>query len=43
MAKENPAVRGQVHAWIGIIVGGFFGLVWTILTVLGTVAAVFHK
>ena len=26
--KENPAVRGSVHAWIGIIMGGIFTLVW---------------
>ena len=31
-AKERPAVRGQVHAWIGIIVGGLFGLLWLIVT-----------
>ncbi|MCY3018547.1 MAG: hypothetical protein NTW87_05890 [Planctomycetota bacterium] len=33
-ARENPAVRGQVHAWIGIIAGGLFGLLWAIVTVL---------
>ncbi|MCH1496985.1 MAG: hypothetical protein L7U72_17320 [Rubripirellula sp.] len=26
--KRNPAVRGSVHAWIGIILGGIFSLVW---------------
>ena len=26
--KENPAVKGSVHAWIGIIMGGIFTLVW---------------
>ena len=31
--NERPAVRGRVHAWIGIAVGGFFGLLWTVLTV----------
>ena len=34
-AKENPKVRGQVHAWIGIVVGGLFGLLWTLLTIMG--------
>ena len=33
-ARANPAVRGQVHAWIGIVVGGFFGLVWLAVAVL---------
>jgi hypothetical protein len=32
VAKERPAVRGQVHAWIGIIVGGLFGLLWLLGT-----------
>ena len=30
--RREPAVRGRVHAWIGILVGGFFGLIWTIAT-----------
>ena len=33
-AKQTPAVRGQVHAWIGIIAGGLFGLLWLVLTAL---------
>ena len=28
--RENPAVKGSVHAWIGIILGGFFTLAWPI-------------
>lgn len=32
LAKERPAVKGQVHAWIGIIVGGLFGTVWLLGT-----------
>lgn len=31
--KRNPAIRGAAHAWIGIIIGGLFGLIWTALTV----------
>ncbi|MBI5760669.1 MAG: DUF4190 domain-containing protein [Planctomycetales bacterium] len=31
-AKQNPLVRGQVHAWIGIIVGGLFGLLYLVGT-----------
>lgn len=25
-ARENPAVRGRVHAWVGLICGSLFGL-----------------
>lgn len=32
--KANPAIRGTVHAWIGIIVGGLFGTVWLVGTVM---------
>lgn len=35
-----PEVRGTVHAWIGIILGGFFGLLWTAITILGVIGAV---
>jgi len=38
--KKNPAIRGTVHAWIGILMGGFFGLLWTIGTMGVVVAAV---
>ncbi len=27
-AKAMPSAKGKVHAWIGIIVGGLFALVW---------------
>lgn len=26
-AKENPEVHGKAHAWVGLICGGFWGLV----------------
>lgn len=26
--KRTPAIRGSVHAWIGIILGGIFSVVW---------------
>ncbi len=26
--KRNPAVKGSVHAWIGIVLGFIFTLVW---------------
>ena len=27
-AKAHPESRGKVHAWIGIVAGGFFGLLY---------------
>jgi hypothetical protein len=33
-AAAEPRVRGQVHAWIGILVGGFFGLAWLVVTLI---------
>ena len=30
--KRKPVIRGAAHAWIGIIIGGLFGLIWTALT-----------
>ena len=41
-AKERPVIRGQVHAWIGIILGGLFALVWLIGT-LGVVFGYFRS
>ncbi len=32
--KENPELKGKAHALVGIIVGGFFGLIWTISTII---------
>jgi hypothetical protein len=40
-AKEHPVVKGKVHAWVGIICGGFWLLVYIaialaiLLSVLG--------
>jgi hypothetical protein len=31
LARENPDAKGRVHAWIGILVGGFFFVAYTIL------------
>ena len=25
---KNPEVKGSVHAWIGIVLGGLFTLIW---------------
>ena len=37
-AKAHPEVKGQVHAWIGIVAGGFFGLGYLILNLFLLVA-----
>lgn len=39
-AIREPQVKGKVHAWIGIVAGLLFGLIYTGLTVLGIVGAV---
>jgi len=31
--KKNPKIKGSVHAWIGIVMGGLFGLLWTLLII----------
>jgi hypothetical protein len=31
-AKNNPEAKGKAHAWIGILAGGFFSLVYLTLT-----------
>lgn len=38
-AKQHPASKGQVHAWIGIIVGGIFGLLWLVVTGMVAIAS----
>lgn len=40
-AKAHPEAKGKVHAWIGILAGGFFGLVYTVLIVIGIFQAIF--
>jgi uncharacterized membrane protein YvbJ len=42
-AKKHPEVKGKVHAWIGIIVGGFFGILYLILTISMLSIGLFHK
>ncbi len=41
--KKNPAIRGTVHAWIGIVMGGLMTVVWSAGIVLLIVASVFSK
>ncbi|MCX5711379.1 MAG: hypothetical protein NT060_05485 [Candidatus Omnitrophica bacterium] len=38
ISKATPELKGKVHAWVGILLGGFFGLLYLILTVLFFVA-----
>ena len=42
-AKANPGARGRVHAWIGIIAGGFFALVYAALTILMIIGIASHQ
>jgi|SRR5882672_10104652 len=37
-ANKNPGVRGHVHAWVGIVAGGFFSLgqLTLLIVLLGT-------
>ncbi len=40
--NRNPKIRGSVHAWIGIVMGGLMTLIWTLAIaamVIGTMAA----
>lgn len=32
--SKNPAIKGSVHAWIGIGCGGVFAILWGLLGVL---------
>lgn len=40
--KRNPVIKGSVHAWIGIVMGGLMTLIWggllLVLLVLGVTA-----
>ena len=42
-AARRPEVKGKVHAWVGIIVGGFFGLGYLALAVLFIVGAIMAR
>ena len=32
-AKQHPETKGKVHAWVGILLGGFFSLIYLILAI----------
>ena len=36
--KKNPVIKGSVHAWIGIIGGFIFSVLWTGLIIISIVA-----
>ena len=38
-AREYPEVKGKVHAWVGIILGGLFMLLYSGLIVLMVVSS----
>jgi len=42
VAKEHPEAKGKTHAWIGILVGGFFGFGYLISTLIIIGLAVFQ-
>jgi hypothetical protein len=45
-AQENPAARGRVHCWIGLICGGLFGLTGMFMqamTILSVISALLHN
>lgn len=39
--KANPVIRGTVHAWIGIIMGGLMTLVWSASILFLLIAAAY--
>ena len=41
--NRNPAIKGSIHAGIGIGCGGFFTVFWTILTIMLVVGWVVGK
>ena len=42
-ATAHPEAKGKVHAWVGIIAGGFFGLIYTAGIVFGVAMAIAKK
>src|SRR5258706_5122135 len=41
--RQNPAAGGKAQSWIGIVLGGLFGLGHTVLIILAILAAMAHK
>lgn len=42
-AKEHPETKGQVHAWIGIVMGGLCAIAWGTCIGFGVFAAVANR
>lgn len=38
-AREHPEAKGKAHAWVGIIAGGLFGLLYLVATIALVLAA----
>lgn len=38
-ANQHPTARGKAHAWIGIVAGGLFGLLWLVVTAMIAIGA----
>ncbi len=36
---RNPEIHGSIHAWIGILLGGFFSLLWLVAIVITIIGA----
>ena len=36
--SQNPAIKGSVHAWIGIVLGGLCTLLWGGLMIMSIIA-----
>ncbi len=41
--KRNPVIKGSVHAWIGIVLGGGSAFLWGSLILLGIVGLVIGR
>jgi len=41
--RAHAGAGGAVHAWIGIVAGGFFGLLWLAVLVLAIMVAVHNR
>jgi GYF domain 2 len=41
-ASRHPEAKGKVHAWIGIIAGGFFGLLYLVLIIFVVIGIAKH-
>lgn len=35
---ENPVIKGSVHAWIGIVMGGICACIWGVMIIGGIIA-----